>query len=216
MIDFAALRRNMIEGQIRPNRVTDPALVEALSRVPREGFVPAGLKANAYVDEDLPLGGGRFLTEPLVLARLIQAARPANGAKVLDIGCATGYGAAVLAELGVRVVALEDQATLADRARAALGARAGVVEVVVGPLRAGWPAAAPYDAIIIEGGVAEVPPALLDQLADGGSLAAVLIDTGVGRLARLVKQGGVVSRVDLYDAAVPALDAFAAAPKFAF
>jgi protein-L-isoaspartate(D-aspartate) O-methyltransferase len=216
VVDFAALRRNMIECQMRPNRVTDPALIEALARVPREGFVPDGLKANAYIDEDLPLGGGRFLTEPLVLARLIQAARPEPGAKALDVACATGYGAAVLAELGVRVVALEESAALADRARAALATRAGVVEVVVGPLAAGWSAAAPYDAIVIEGGVAEVPPALLDQLAEGGSLTAVLVDRGASRLVRLVKQGGVVSTVDLYDAAVPALAAFAPPLKFTF
>lgn len=216
MIDFALLRRNMIEGQMRPNRVTEPALVEALSRIPRESFVPEGLKANAYVDEDLPLGDGRFLTEPLVLARLIQAAGPGPGATVLDIGGATGYGAAVLAELGVRVVALEESETLARQARAVLGARAGSVDIVVGPLRAGWPGGAPYDAIIIEGGVVEVPPGLVDQLAEGGSLAAVLMGEGTGRLVRLTKQDGAVSRVDLHDAAVPLLAAFQPAPTFVF
>lgn len=217
MIDFAVLRRNMIEGQMRPNRVTEAMLVDVLGRVPRERFVPEALQAAAYVDEDLPLGDGRFLTEPLVLARLIQAARPRRGSKVLDIACATGYGAVVLAELGARVVALEETEHMAERARKAIGTPdVGSVQVVAGPLREGWPAQAPYDAIIIEGGVADLPAALFDQVADGGCLVAVMIESGVGRLVRHVKQSGVVSRVVLFDASVPPLAAFAAARTFVF
>jgi len=217
VIDFAALRRNMIEGQMRPNRVIETMLVEALGRVPRERFVPESLRATAYVDEDLPLGESRFLTEPLVLARLVQAARTKRGSKVLDIACATGYGAAVLAELGARIVALEETERMAEWARKAIGyPDVGSVQVVTGPLREGWPAQAPYDAIVIEGGVVDVPAVLLDQVAEGGCLVTVMIEQGVGRLVRYVKQSGVVSRVVLFDASAPPLTAFAAAPKFVF
>jgi protein-L-isoaspartate(D-aspartate) O-methyltransferase len=216
VIDYAALRLNMIEGQMRPNRVTEPALVEVLGQMPRERFVPEPLRPTAYVDEDLPLGGGRFLTEPLVLARLIQAIRVKPGAKVLDIGCTTGYGAAVLARLGARVTAL-DGLDMAARARANL-AELGVtgVEVVSGPLRDGWRAGAPYDGIIIEGGVARVPDALFDQLAPGGCIATVLTGEGAGRLVAFAKLGDGIARRDLFDAAVPALAAFAPEPGFVF
>lgn len=216
VIDFAAARLNMIEGQMRPNRVTEPALVEALGHVPRERFAPDALRAAAYVDEDLPLGGGRYLTEPLVIARLIQAIRIRPDAKVLDVGCATGYGAAILARLGARVVALDDDA-MVRRAGAVLSALGiGGIELAAGPLDQGWRQGAPYDGIIIEGGVAQVPDALLDQLAEGGHLAAVLTERGAGRLACFSRQGGVTSRRDLFDAAVPPLAAFAPTPGFVF
>lgn len=216
VIDYAVLRLNMIEGQMRPNRVTELALVEALGQVPRERFVPEPLRPTAYVDEDLPLGGGRFLTEPLVLARLIQAVRVKPGAKVLDIGCATGYGAAVLARLGARVVAL-DGPDMAARARANLAELVVKgVDVVSGPLRDGWRAGAPYDGIIIEGGVARVPEALFEQLAPGGGIATVLTDEGVGRLVTFTKLGDGMARRDVCDAAIPALAAFEPEPGFVF
>ena len=216
VIDHHAQRLSMIEGQMRPNRVTEPALVEALGHVPREHFAPAVLRSSAYVDEDLPLGDGRFLIEPLVLARLIQAIGVRAGAKVLDIGCATGYGAAVLARLGARVVALDDDA-MARRASSALSALGvGGVDVVAGPPRDGWAAGAPYDGILIEGGVGHLPEHLFEQLGDSGRLAAVMIGQGVGRLASFNMVSGTFARRDLFDAWVPPLAAFAPAPRFVF
>ncbi len=202
---------------MRPNRIDDARLLAALGDLPRERFVPEELEPVAYVDEDLPLGRGRFLTEPLVLARLVQAARIVPGAKVLDVGCATGYGAAIMARLGASTIALDDSREVADRARATLAAL-GVsgVEVVVGPLAAGWPARAPYDAIVIEGGAAEVPRTLLDQLAEGGALLAVVVHDAAGKLTRFEKRSGAIVPVVLSDASIPLLAAFAKAPRFVF
>jgi protein-L-isoaspartate(D-aspartate) O-methyltransferase len=217
LVDYATLRRNMIEGQMRPNRILDRPLLDALGTLPRERFVPHGLEAVAYVDEDLPLGQGRFLTEPLVLARLIMNAGVRQGSRVLDVGCATGYGAAVMARLGAAVTALEEVREVADRARANLGALGlSGVEVVVGPLVAGWPAKAPYDAILIEGGIAEAPGAILSQLADGGALTAVVLSGAAGHIMRFEKRAGIVAPVVLENAQTPALAAFAQAPRFVF
>src|SRR5579883_1628349 len=120
MPDYAAARLNMVESQVRPNKVTDPRLLEALLEVPREGFVSEQLRGVAYVDEDVPLGGGRFLMEPMVFARLVQTAAVKPADTVLEVGCGTGYGAAVLARLAARVVTLESEPELGRQAEANL------------------------------------------------------------------------------------------------
>jgi protein-L-isoaspartate(D-aspartate) O-methyltransferase len=195
MSDFAAARRHMIDGQLRPSRVTAPALLDAMAEIPREEFVLPAERGIAYHDEDLRVGQGRFLMEPLVLARLIQAAAPLPQDTVLDIGMATGYSSAVLSRLAAQVVALDDDSGLADRARATL-TRLGCsnVTVATGPLAEGFIRRAPYGVILINGAIDEVPPALQAQLGEGGRLAAVVgtgsigratIFTRVGRTARL-------------------------------
>lgn len=212
---FAAARQFMVDGQIRTNKVTDEALIDALTHLPREMFVPAAQRARAYVDDDLPLGNGRYLMEPMVLARLLQALRLAAGENVLMVAAGTGYGAALAARLGAKVTALEADAALLDFARTALGAVANV-ECVAGALADGHAARAPYDAILIEGAVEQVPPALAQQLAEGGRLATVQNQGGVGRAVLFTKTpGGLASRV-LFDANVHMLPGFATPRGFSF
>ncbi len=214
---FSTARRNMVDGQLKPNKVIDPRLLKAMGAVSREAFVPGSHRAVAYVDEDIPLGGGRYLMEPMVLARLLQAAEVAPSEVVLDIGGGTGYAAAVLAELGATVIALEADAGLSARAGEALkGQGYDAVVVVTGALAEGYAKHAPYDAILLEGLVDEVPQAILDQLGEGGRLLAVVSEGEVGKASLFQRRGGRIGRRVLFDAAVQRLPGFQRAPRFAF
>ena len=208
MTDPAIARRNMIDGQLRPNAVTHAGLLAVMAALPREAFVPPALTSIAYSDDDLPLPGGRHLMEPMVLARLVQAAQPRAEDKVLVVGAGTGYGAAVLAGLVHHVTALEPQAELTAIATRALGGLAlRNVAVVQGPLEAGWSKAAPYDLILVEGAISDLPAALTAQLADGGRLVAVWSQgprPGQGTARLTLKSGGNVSSRKLFDAATGA------------
>lgn len=216
VIDYTAARQNMVLSQLEPNRVTDPAVTAAMGSVPRERFVPAALAGVAYIDEDIEVAAGRFLMEPMVLGRLLQEARVQARDVVLDIGGGTGYSAAVLARLAASVVALEDDPDLARRAAQALAALGIDAAVVTGPLAAGRPDQAPFDVILLNGAVPSVPSALLDQLADGGRLMAVVGQAPACRAMQFVRRGDrTVSRV-LFDAATPALPGFAAPRSFVF
>lgn len=217
-MDFAKARRNMVESQLRTNRVVEPAIVSAMGAVPREAFLPGALAAVAYIDEDLPLGGGRFLMEPMVFGRLLQAAMPCPEDAALLVGCGTGYAAAVLARLCGAVFALESDSGAAAKAQATLSTKgADNVVVVEGPLEKGWPDEAPYDLILFDGAVGDVPPAILDQLAENGRIVAVLSDgAGPGRATLLERRGGVVSRRTLFDANTPVLPAFVKSAGFVF
>ena len=218
MPDYAAARLNMVESQVRPNKVTDPRLLEALLEVPREGFVSDQLRGVAYVDEDVPLGGGRFLMEPMVFARLVQTAAVKPGDTVLEVGCGTGYGAAVLARLGARVVTLESDPELGRQAEANLR-RLGVsnAKVVVGPLAGGFAAAAPYAVILFAGAVERVPPSITEQLAEGGRLVAVIAPAGEpGRATLITRVGGALSRRVVFDAGTPVLPGLQLEPGFVF
>lgn len=217
-MDFAAARINMVESQLRTNKVADEAVLDAFLMVPRERFVPVAFHDTAYLDEDLPLGNGRVLLEPMILARMLAAAKIRGTDKVLDIGCASGYGAAILARIAGSVVAVEEDKALAGQARARL-AELGVLHVAVveGPLTRGHAAEAPYDVIVIEGAVAAIPDALAAQLAEGGRLVAVVKEGGgVGRATLMTHVQGVLSRRPLFDAAAPLLPGFAPAPSFVF
>jgi len=218
MTAYSAARLNMVESQVRPNRVTDPRVVGAMLELPRERFVPEPLRGIAYVDEDVPLGSGRFLMEPMVLARLVQAARIVTGETVLEVGSGTGYGAAVMSQMAGRVVALESDTNLARQAQTTLGAL-GIanVQVVTGPLEQGHAAAAPYDAIVFAGAVAQVPPRVIDQLAEGGRLVAVVAVPGEpGRATLVTRVAGAFSRRILFDAGSRLLPGFEFEPGFAF
>jgi protein-L-isoaspartate(D-aspartate) O-methyltransferase len=217
-MDYAAARFNMVEGQIKPNKVTNFALLNAMANIPRELFVPASARGIAYVDEDIRIADGRYLVEPMVLARLIDHAAIEPGDIVLDIGCGTGYSSAVLGKLASAVVAVESDPDLAARATELLP-QIGVDNAVVveGALREGYPGQAPYQAILINGSVAEVPESLTDQLADGGRLVVVVADRdGVGRATLYQRTGRALSRRALFDASTPYLPGFEPKPAFQF
>lgn len=218
MTGFAAARSSMIESQLRPNKVTDERVLGAFAAVPRERFVPEALRANAYVDEDLPLGDGRYLMEPMVAARLIQAVAVARSDAALVIGAATGYEAAILAGLSRNVTAVEENPGLARQARAALIDLAlAAATIVEGPLPLGWPARGPYAAILLTGAVAEVPAKILGQLGEGGRLAAVVRSAGgIGRATLTTHSHGVLAHRILFDAMIPLLPGFFPKPAFIF
>lgn len=215
---FEAARAHMIESQLRTNKVSDDRVLDAFASVKRELFLPDHLRPVAYIDEDLPLGGGRYLMEPMVAGRLLQAASIARTDMILIIGAGTGYEAALAARLARNVFALEENADLARQARAALVEHAiASVSVVEGPLREGYRAHAPYDVIMFGGAVAEVPPNIVAQLAEDGRLLAVVRGDGVvGRATLTTRTGGVVSRRVIFDAGTHLLPGFAPQPAFAF
>ncbi len=217
-MDFSVARHNMVENQVRPNKVTDVRLLEALKAVPREVFVPRDLKSVAYVDGDVEVAPGRRMLEPMVFARMAQEAEIQAHEVVLDVGCATGYSSAVLARLASTVVALESDKALAGRA-ATLLAEQGVdnVAVVEGPLPDGDKAHGPYDVILVEGAAAENPDALLAQLADGGRLLAISKRTGgVGAATLTLRVGSSFSTRILFEASGAILPGFARRPGFVF
>jgi protein-L-isoaspartate(D-aspartate) O-methyltransferase len=215
MIDVTAARQNMVDGQVRTADVTDLRIIAAMRETARERFVPAASAGLAYLDLDLPLGGGRCLLKPMVLAKLIQAADIDPTDHVLDAGCATGYGAAILAQVAGSVVALEEDAKLAAIASAALGGLPNVT-MVTGPIVAGWERAAPYDVVLLEGASEIVPQALCRQLKDGGRLLCVY-GSGPGAKAMLYRRSGDdFGGRPLFDAAAALLPGFAKQPVFAF
>jgi protein-L-isoaspartate(D-aspartate) O-methyltransferase len=218
MTDYAAARLNMVEGQLRTNGVTDPTVLEAFLTVPRERFVPDALRGVAHVDDDVPLGNGRYLMAPLVLARLVMLAELNAKARVLVVGAGSGYDAAIVVQLAGGVIALESDATLAAAARRLFGdlgyAKASVVEA---PMEQGHAAGAPYDAILFGGGIAEVPDAIVRQLGKSGRIAAVVASEGrVPQITLMARTGGVVSRRAVFDAAIHTLPGFASRPAFVF
>jgi protein-L-isoaspartate(D-aspartate) O-methyltransferase len=216
-MDYAAARRNMVESQLRPNKVTDPALLDALASVPRELFVPAPLRGVAYVDEDIPLGRGRFLMEPMILGRLLELATVRSSDVALVVGASVGYSAAVLARVASRVVALEGDHELVQLAAPALrGLDAASVAVVEGPLADGAPRLAPFDVILFDGAVDGVPPAIIEQLAEGGRLVAVIKAAGIGRATLMTRRAGIVASRIAFDAGVPSLPGFEPVAAFTF
>jgi protein-L-isoaspartate(D-aspartate) O-methyltransferase len=219
MTAFEAARTHMIESQLRPNKLTDERVLEAFLRIRRELFVPEQLRPVAYVDEDLPLGHGRYLMEPRVAARLIQAAAPARGDIVLVVGAGTGYEAAVLSRLTRSVVALEENPDLARMARDAL-VEEGIasVSVVEGVLSEGHRPRAPYDVVLFGGAITEVPAAIIAQLAEEGRLSVVIKSDadGVGRGTIATRIGGVIAHRVIFDASIPLLKGFATKQSFVF
>lgn len=218
--DFATARRNMIDGQLRPNQVLAPEILRAFADLPRERFVPAERRAVAYSDEAIPLGGGRYLIEPMLLARMLQLLQPEPDDSALVIGAATGYGALALARMVRSVVALECEPRLAAEARANAAAL-GVGEITVcdGKLADGVPAQGPYSIILIEGSLPAVPDALTAQLADQGRLSVVIAGdvpgrTGQVRLGRMVR--GIFSSRAIFDAGSPRLPGFERPLTFVF
>jgi protein-L-isoaspartate(D-aspartate) O-methyltransferase len=215
---YEAARANMIESQIRPNRVADERVISAFERIRRELFVPEHLRGVAYIDEDLPLGGGRYLMEPMVAARLLQAAAVTAREAALVVGAGVGYEAALLSMLGRSVVALDDNAELARIGRAALVEhRIASVQFVEEPLPQGHRARAPYDVILFAGAVAEVPEEIENQLGESGRMLAVVrAGTGLGRATLITRTGGLLAHRVIFDAATPLLPGFRPKPAFVF
>jgi protein-L-isoaspartate(D-aspartate) O-methyltransferase len=209
MVDYAQSRRMMVDGQVRTADVTDLRIIAAMQEVPRERFAP-GREAIAYLDADLPLSGGRAMLNPMVFAKLLQAAEIGPDDTVLDVGCATGYSAAVLARLAHHVTALDETAD------APMLAGLANVSVVAGALADGWEKTAPYDVIMVEGFAEIVPRTLFGQLKEGGRLLAVVGKMPMGKATVWRMSGGHVSAHELFDAAAPALPGFAQPPAFVF
>lgn len=218
MSDFILMRQNMVRGQILPEEVTHPLVLEAFLKVPKETFVPRQLSHIAYMDENFPLNANRVLLRPAVLARLLQALNPSQGDKVLYIACGSGYGPALLNTMEAHVVALESDASLSQEAeRLIQELKMPSIEVVLGPLEEGWEAEAPYDKMLIEGSVEFVPETLLKQLKDGGIIATLKQAKERSVKAFLyIKEGSTFTEICLFDAFAPLLKAFKKERSFIF
>lgn len=217
-----AARAHMVKSQILTGHVLEPRVLDALMGVAREEFVPDAFKGAAYVDEEIPLDGGRFLTEPLDFARLLKHAAILEGETVLDIGVATGYSAAVLSKLARRVVAIEDEPSLAAVAARTLAPYPNVV-FQQAALTEGSHDGAPYDAILIEGAIEYLPQAIADQLKEGGRLLTAEHDAeakvgavGLSKLAEYRKIRGILYKTTLRDANMALLPVFQKPSVFAF
>jgi len=219
-MDFQAARLAMVESQIRPNGVRDPLILNAFATLPREAFVPESQKALAYMDEPVVATEGsppRYLLPPMILARLLQGAAIAQSDHALDIGGATGYSAAVLAQICEKVDALEASESLAETMRRSLAA-ANVENVSVhhGPLNQGLDDSKPYDFILLNGSAAEEPKELFGQLAEGGRLVAIIRRGWIGHAYLYTKSSGAVSGRPIFDASAEYLPGFEKHPNFLF
>ena len=217
-MDYAAARRNMVDCQILTNRVTDERVIEVMGELPRETFVPKSRQGIAYVDEALALGEGRYVMEPMIIARLMQELSLKSSDVALSVGCGSGYAVAALAGIVNTVVAVEANTTMAQHASKTLSdLEIDNVVVVEGALNEGYAKQAPYDVIFFDGAVNDVPKAILDQLADGGRAAAVVESAGgIGRGRLYLRTGANVSSRDLFDAGTPVLPGFEADAVFSF
>lgn len=217
MVSSAALRATMIDSQLRTNDVNDARLLDAVAEIPRERFVPSEKKSLAYMSEPIETAKGRYLLDPRSFGKLMQAAAIGPDDVVLVAGGGNGYMAAVAAKLASTVVALEceaDMAAAAEQAFADLGL--DNIAVIKGPLEKGRGDQGPYDVILINGGVEEVPPVLFDQLKEGGRLAAIVVNGPAGKGHLYVKAATGLSRRIVFDATVPLLPGFTKAREFTF
>lgn len=217
-MDFALARRNMVESQLRTNKVTAPEVLDALHSIPRERFMPTSRRAHAYVDEHVEIAKDRWMMPPMPMARLIHDAWPQAQDNALVVGAGMGYSAAVLGRLCRSVFALESDADLVKAMGEALTELAqDNVVAVEGPLNQGYAKEGPYNVIILGGAVDEVPDSLIDQLAEGGRLMAIVNgDDGIGRAVLYGKRNGVTTPRTLFDATVKSLPGFQKTASFVF
>ncbi len=213
-------RKNMIDGQLKPNKVTNETLLDIIGRTPRERFVPRHLQSMAYIDEDIPMGNGRYLPEPMVLARLLQEAAIKPDDVVLDVACGTGYSTAIMAQLGATVVGIESSKAMADEAEAHLR-ELDILNVAVinqSDLRAGYAQQAPYQVILVNGSVDTIPQNLLGQLSEGGRLLSVVKPaySRIGQAVIVTRFGDSFGTRPLFDAATPSLPDLSSIAKFEF
>ena len=210
MQDFSLARRVMVDNQLRPQGVTDRGVLAAMGKVERERFVPEQARALAYFDRPLAIGQGRSLMPPAALGRLLNEAEPRPGQRALVIGSGTGYSAALLKQMGLEVLALESEEELASAARSA------GIDTHVGELAKGWTKGAPYDLILLDGAVEEIPAALGKQLASGGALVGAIDDRGVTRLIVGTCANGAIGWRSIADADVEPLPGFERPRAFTF
>lgn len=208
-----AARAAMVASQLRTSGVSDARVVVAMAETAREDYLPESQRAFAYRDRSLPLGNGRMQNPPLATGLVLTEARIEPGEKVLIIGAAGGYAAALAAQLGAVVTMVEEDADLAALARTALG---DAVTLVEGSLAAGAPAGAPYDLLLIDGAVEQVPDALAGQLREGGRVVTGLIDRGVTRIASGVRTHAGIGLASLVDSEIAPLPGFAKPRGFQF
>lgn len=209
MTDFAARRTMMVDTQIRPSDVTKFPIIDAMLTIPREGYVPTAQREAAYMGENLDLGDGRVVLEPRTLAKMLDALDISGDELVLDIGSAMGYSAAVIARMAEAVVAVEDDETFANEAQEALAA-GGIDNVVVhvGPLVDGAPKHGPYDVVVVQGGVMDVPESLQSQLKEGGRIACLFMVGALGEVRIGRKQNEKISWRMAFNAGAPVLPGF--------
>jgi len=210
MQDFSLARRAMVDSQLRPEGVTDRGVLAAMGAVSRERFVPDALRSLAYFDRPLKIAKNRTMMPPAAVGRLLSELAPKRGERALVVGSGTGYSAALLRQIGLDVVALES-----DGALAAAASEAGV-ETIVGDLEKGWAKGAPYDLMLLDGAVEEIPDGLVEQLRVGGSLAGAIVDQGITRLFIGRLSGGALGLRSLADADVDPLPGFERPRAFTF
>ncbi len=217
MSDFSTRRVTMVDTQVRPSDVTKFPIIAAMLHVPREVFVPDAAREAAYAGQNLTLAPGRVVLEPRTLAKMLDALDIQPTDRVLVVGAGLGYGPALVAQMAGAVVALEEDAVLAQGASLRLGTldKGGRVELTIGPLAKGAADRGPFDVILIEGGVETVPEALIRQLAEGGRIAAIFMTGALGVAKLGMMQSGAVSWRFAFNAAAPVLPGFQVQRSFA-
>lgn len=218
MTDFEAARTAMVDSQVRPSDVTLYPIIAAMLEVPRELFVPAALRPVAYAGTELPLAPGRVLLDPRTMAKMLDALNPGPEELVLDIAPGLGYSSALLARLAAAVVAVEEDAALARDAASALAA-AGVADTVImrnAPHAGGSPEHAPFDAMFINGGIEQLPAALIDQIKPGGRCVAIFMSGSMGRCRLGIRTAAGMAWRTVFDATAPVLSGFETEEKFVF
>ena len=199
----------MVDTQVRPSDVTKFPIIDAMLDIPREAFVPAALREAAYVGENLILPTGRVILEPRTLAKMLDALDIDTGDVVLDLGCGLGYSTALIARMSDFVVGVEDDAALAEEAQSNLSEH-GIdnAAVLAGPLTEGAAKSAPYDIVILQGAVDHIPTVILDQIKEGGRIAAIFAEGALGVVRLGHKIDGKVSWRDAFNAGAPVLQGF--------
>ncbi|MDO6456281.1 protein-L-isoaspartate O-methyltransferase family protein [Celeribacter halophilus] len=216
MPDFTQLRTTMVDTQVRPSDVTKFPIIEAMLTVPRENFVPEEKRAVAYVGDHVDLGNGRVVLDPRILAKMLDALNIENDELVLDLGCGLGYSSAVIARMAQAVVAVEEDEALAEEAAKALVAN-GSDNVILetGPIAKGEPQHGPYDVVIVQGGVEEMPEDILSQVKEKGRICAIFIDGALGIVRIGYKIDGEITWRMVFNATAPVLPGFEKRAEFA-
>jgi protein-L-isoaspartate(D-aspartate) O-methyltransferase len=205
----------MVDTQVRPSDVTKFPIIDAMLSIPRENFVPPSQREAAYVGESLPLAPGRVLLEPRTFAKMLDGLNIQSSDVILDIGCGLGYSTAILAHMGEFVVAVEDDTAMAEEAQQNLsGAGIDNAAVMAGPLAEGAAKSAPYDVVLINGGVEEMPQSIVDQVKDGGRVAALFVEGGLGTVRIGHKSGGRLGWRFSFNAGAPVLPGFGKVAAF--
>ena len=217
MTGMAERRTNMVNSQILTNKVTDAALEEALRTVPKEAFLPKSMHPVAYLDCALEIAPGRYILEPMIFARMLQAAELTEDSMVLDVSCTTGYSTAVIAKIAGNVVGLEMDEALAEKANATLN-EMGIdnAAVVTGDCAEGLESQGPYDVIFVNGAVGDVPDCWIEQLAEGGRIIGIQRGKGLGSAQCWIKTETGIGHTPLFDANCAHVPGLTPAQEFQF